>query len=104
MSGWRSWDRVSVFDRGRVCAADGYGTVLSVYSPSSCCVIHEKREALCPSRASRMDRPSEARVCGNPACERWFESPNPKRLSCSDRCRLQAFYVRRRPAEDAVAQ
>jgi len=48
-------------------------------------------------------RPSEARVCGNPACESWFESPNQKRLFCSDRCRLQVFYECRRPAEDAVA-
>jgi hypothetical protein len=49
-----------------------------------------------------MDRPSEARRCGTPACERWFESPNPKRLFCRDRCRLQAFYEHWRAAEDAI--
>ena len=42
-------------------------------------------------------------MCGNPACENWFESPNQKRLFCSYRCRLQVFYECRRPAEDAVA-
>ena len=104
MSGWRRRDRVSVFGRGRVCAAAGCGTILSVYNPSSCCVIHEKREASCRWRTSRKDRPFEARVCGNSACERWFESPNQKRLFCSERCRVQAFYERRRPAEDAFAQ
>jgi len=39
---------------------------------------------------------------GTPACERWFEGPNPKRLFCSDRCRLQAFSEHRRVVEDVV--
>jgi len=46
---------VSVFGRGRVCAAAGCGTVFSVYNPASCCVSHEKREVPCPSRTGRMD-------------------------------------------------
>jgi hypothetical protein len=95
---------VSVFGGGRVCAAADCGTILSVYNPSPRCVIHDEREVSCRWRTSLKDRPSEARVCGNPACERWFESPNPKRLFCSERCRVQAFSVRRHPAEDAVAQ
>jgi len=93
---------VSVFGGGRVCAAADCGTILSVYNPSSRCVIHDEREVSLRARASRMDRPSEARRCGTPACERWFESPNPKRLFCSDRCRLQAFYEHRRAAADAI--
>ena len=93
---------MSVFGGDRVCAAAGCGTILSVYNPSSRCVIHDEREVSLQARASRMDRPSEARRCGTPACERWFESPNPKRLFCSDRCRLQAFYEHRRAAADAI--
>ena len=102
MSGRRSRDRVSVFGGDRVCAAADCGTILSVYNPSSRCVIHDKREVSLQARASRKDRPSEARRCGTAACERWFESPNPKRLFCSDRCRLQAFYEHRRAAADAI--
>jgi len=93
---------VSVFGGDRVCAAADCGTILSVYNPSSRCVIHDEREVSLRPRASRMDRPSEDRRCGTPACERWFESPNPKRLFCSDRCRLQAFYEHRRAAADAI--
>jgi hypothetical protein len=93
---------VSVFGRGRICAAAGCGTILSVYNPSSCCVVHDEGQVSSRPPTSRDDRPSEARICGNPACRSWFESPNPKRRFCSDRCRLQAFNSRRRLAEDVV--
>ena len=102
MSGWRGRDRVSAFARGRICTAAGCGTILSVYNPLSCCVIHDRREASLQPRTSCKDRPSTARVCANPACGHMFESPNPKRQYCSDSCRMQAFHERRRPAEDAV--
>ena len=92
--------RVTAFGRGRVCTADGCTTVLSEYNPSAYCVVHAEREATSRARRSRsagssLDRQTPAaRQCAR--CEEWFDGANPRRVYCSDHCRVMAFYARKR--------
>jgi hypothetical protein len=70
-----------------------------MYNPSPYCVLHDDC-ADTPARPKpRKVAAGDARACANPSCEEWFESPNPKRRFCSDRCRMEAFQERKRRDE-----
>jgi len=98
---------VTDFGHGRVCEADGCTTVLSKYNPSAYCVVHAARAASCRAREGRtasatsgIDGTSPGtRQCAR--CEEWFDGANPRRVYCSDRCRVMAFYARRRESTEA---
>jgi hypothetical protein len=92
-------EKVAAYARGRRCAIDGCATILSTYNPSSCCALHEQQHVV--RRHQRTTRPSEERVCPQCGCE--FETTNPQRRFCSDRCRMAAFQRRRRTAGAAGA-
>ena len=83
---------VRKYAEGRVCALDGCATVLSVYNGSRFCALHGR--ALRPARRAR--RPLSERTCAN--CGAAFETANPHRRYCSDRCRMAAFARRKRAA------
>ena len=91
---------ITVFGRGRVCATDSCTTVLSEYNPLRYCVVHTVREATLRTRRDRTVGPPPdretpgARHCGR--CEEWFVGTNPRRVYCSDHCRVMAFYARKR--------
>ncbi len=85
----------SVYKRGRRCSEEGCDTVLSMYNPSAYCAIHLRAE-----RQSRGKRETErellTKTCGSQACGLTFETTNPARRFCSDRCRMLAFAERQR--------
>ena len=82
--------------RGRVCAAPGCATVLSVYNPDALCALHDSLE--CNRRqAARARRPLVARSCET--CGAPFQAANPARRFCSDPCRMTAFYARRKAGQ-----
>ena len=85
--------RVAVRERGRRCSEPSCGTILSVYNPSPYCCLHERRGV---SRVRRHDeKPMVEKTCAHEECGRVFESANPNRVYCSDRCRMAAFARRR---------
>lgn len=101
MRGWRAYSpegerggKVAAHGHGRRCAADGCATILSMYNSSIYCALHDRLEIASPRRAQ--SRPLEERTC--PHCGRVFETNNPRRRFCSDRCRVVAFQ-RRKAAE-----
>ena len=104
MSRRRREDQVSVFGRGRVCAAADCATILSAYNPSAHCGVHEPPEVSRKPGPGCTGRPLETRLCGNPLCGRAFESRHAKRQYCSDRCRMQAFQERRLVSQAVVSQ
>jgi hypothetical protein len=63
---------VRTYARGRICRADGCGTVLSAYNPSSFCALHER--AL--PRPRRARRQASERICES--CGASFETANEK--------------------------
>jgi hypothetical protein len=63
---------VRTYASGRVCRADGCGTVLSAYNPSSFCALHGR--AL--PRPRRARRQAAERACEN--CGASFETANEK--------------------------
>lgn len=83
---------VKRYAEGRVCAVPGCATVLSVYNGSRFCALHESARR--PARSAR--RPLAERTCPN--CGLAFETANPHRRYCSDRCRTAAFARRERAA------
>ncbi len=83
---------VRTYARGRVCRADGCGTVLSAYNSSAFCALHE---GVLP-RKRRAWRPAMERACAQ--CGVAFETANERRRYCSDRCRMAAFARRKRAA------
>jgi len=91
---------VTAFGHGRVCDANGCTTVLSKYNPTPYCVVHSERAATCRARRGRpagssMDHQTPAaRQCAR--CEEWFDGTNPRRVYCSDHCRVMSFYARKR--------
>jgi hypothetical protein len=103
MSAGRRAEQVEVFGRGRVCAATGCDTVLSTYNPATNCALHKSCESPPRARSAGGARPSEARLCGNPACGRVFETSSRKREYCGDHCRVDAFHERKRRAEGGGA-
>jgi hypothetical protein len=102
-------DRITDFGHGRVCAADDCSTVLSKYNPSAYCVVHSPASASCRAREGRTAETVEAsapgtRQCANTTCGLWFETTNPRRVYCSDRCRVVAFYARRRRSSGGTGE
>lgn len=99
MSGPGTTRQVRSFGGGRVCVAGGCATILSSYSSSSWCAIHDR---LSPARKRLgTGRPTHSRACANPGCGTVFESANAHRQYCSDTCRALAFSARRRRDEAA---
>jgi hypothetical protein len=94
----RPCDKVKTYPRDRVCGAEGCGTVLSAYNPSSLCSLHIGAES--PRQYSFKARPPAACVCEE--CGVVFQRKNPRRRFCSDRCRMTAFLSRRRETQGSV--
>ena len=88
-------ERVRTYVAGRVCAAEGCETVLSIYNPTRFCGLHSA-----PDRAHARRRPLRPlRRCECEHCGAEFETTNPVRKYCSDRCRMAAFAFRQRTME-----
>ena len=83
---------LKTYSRSRVCGASDCETVLSAYNPSSFCALHDR--AVRPTR--RTSRPISELACEH--CGAAFETANPHRRYCSDRCRMAAFARRKRAA------
>jgi len=89
-------EKVRTYAAGRVCAAEGCHTVLSVYNPSRFCGLHAT-----PDRSRGRRKPARAlRRCACEHCGAEFETSNPVRKYCSDRCRMAAFATRQRGLVD----
>ncbi len=82
--------------RGRVCAAPGCATVLSVYNPDALCALHHSLEDH-HRQAARARGPLTARSCET--CGAPFQAASPARRFCSDACRMTAFYARRKAGQ-----
>jgi hypothetical protein len=88
-------ERVRTYATGRVCAAEGCMTVLSMYNPSRFCGLHSA-----PDRSAIRRKPLRPlRQCSCEHCGAEFETTNPVRKYCSDRCRMAAFAFRQRTME-----
>jgi len=86
--------RVRVHQRGRICAEAGCATILSIYNPSKYCSAHLEQA----QRGLRgVAHPLLAVACEN--CGAGFDTRNPRRRYCSDRCRMAAFARRKRAAK-----
>ena len=85
--------RVRSYESGRICSHSECDTVLSVYNPTKFCTIHAK---FAVSRRRGAPRPVAEVVCAH--CGSEFETTNPARRFCSDRCRMAAFARRKRAA------
>ena len=83
---------LKMYSRGRVCCASDCETVLSAYNPSSFCALHDR--PVRPKR--RTSRPISELACEH--CGTAFETANPHRRYCSDRCRTAAFARRKHAA------
>lgn len=82
-----------VHGRGRCCKEEGCDTVLSVYNATSFCSLHERVTPASPPKP-RDEQGSITTTCALASCGRSFETPNPNRVYCSDRCRMLAFSLR----------
>jgi hypothetical protein len=99
VAGKRS-DRVKAYGRGRVCATPGCFTILSDYNPSGYCSLHGAGRVGVPHRKPD-DRALEERRCID--CGLLFTTTNPKRLYCSDHCRMSAFMRRKKDQRAGAA-
>lgn len=95
--------RVTVYGCGRVCAEPECETVLSAYNPSAYCWLHERRALAAKVRSPRNEARPVRKACAHDACTRAFQSANPARRYCSDRCRMAAFQSRRSMARSPGA-
>jgi hypothetical protein len=86
--------KVSAYEPGRICAAEGCGTILSTYNPWSRCALHHRLEDV--TRKQHTQRPLEERHCLQ--CGHPFATTSPTRRFCSDSCRMAAFQHRRNSA------
>jgi predicted nucleic acid-binding Zn ribbon protein len=84
---------VRAHQRGRICAHEGCATILSIYNPSKYCSAHTQQT----QRRRGEIRPILEVACAN--CGAPFQTGNPKRKFCSDRCRMAAFARRKRAAQ-----
>lgn len=81
---------------GRVCAAEGCTTVLSRYNPSGVCCQHSHGWVADEvDGVGRQPRPELIGNCLNPRCQAEFVTANAAKKFCSNRCRMQAFQLRR---------
>jgi hypothetical protein len=94
-------ERVRVYASGRVCAEASCQTVLSIYNPCPYCTVHEKASI---GLGRRRGEPRPTRECACELCGHAFETSNPARKYCSDRCRMAAFARRKRAAVREQAQ
>ena len=92
-------ERVHVYKRGRTCAADGCATILSIYNPAKYCSAHLQELQARRRRTAHSVRQVPCENCGTP-----FETANPRRRYCSDRCRMASFARRRRTEKRAEAR
>ena len=84
---------VRVRARGRRCAQEDCATILSIYNRTKYCCLHQRRLTATPAR-QRIDGELTTRRCAHAKCGAVFEARNPRRLYCSDRCRMAAFELR----------
>ena len=89
---------VRVRPRGRRCAKEECATILSIYNPTNYCCLHQGPGAAKRTRP-RSDGAVLERRCLFANCGELFETRNPRRLYCSDRCRMAAFALRRQTEE-----
>ena len=89
-------ERVRIYDRGRICAHPGCATILSIYNPARYCAAHLPQAQPRRRRMALVAREIACESCGTP-----FESSNPRRRYCSDRCRMAAFARRSRAQKRA---
>jgi endogenous inhibitor of DNA gyrase (YacG/DUF329 family) len=92
-SGVSRGSRVRSYATGRTCGHGECDTILSVYNPAKYCAVHA---GLAIGRKRSMPRPVTEVVCAR--CGVTFETANPARKFCSDRCRMAAFARRKRAA------
>ncbi len=94
--------RPQTYGRGRVCAVDGCGTVLSMYNSSAFCAVHCRflrlTDVVGPARA----KPVLEVRCAYAGCLAPFLTQNPRRVYCSDRCRHAAFELRHHGEREAA--
>ncbi len=86
--------RVRSYQSGRTCAHGDCNTILSVYNPSKYCTVHAGFAL--SGRTRSMPRPITEVACEH--CGSTFQTANPARKFCSDRCRMAAFARRKRAA------
>jgi endogenous inhibitor of DNA gyrase (YacG/DUF329 family) len=87
-------NRVRVHQRGRICAQAGCATILSIYNPAKYCSAHLEQVQRGRRGATRLALAVDCESCGA-----GFETRNPRRRYCSDRCRMAAFARRKRAAQ-----
>jgi endogenous inhibitor of DNA gyrase (YacG/DUF329 family) len=92
-------DRVRSYENGRICGHSECETILSVYNPSKYCALHAH---LATGRRRSAPRPVTEVACER--CGLMFETANPARKFCGDRCRMAAFAWRKRAAVRAESQ
>ncbi len=85
--------RVRSYQSGRLCGHSECETILSVYNPSKFCAVHAH---LAAARKRSTPSPLSEGACAR--CGSVFETANPARKFCSDRCRMAAFARRKRAA------
>ena len=78
--------------RDRVCSVEGCTTRLSMYNPSRVCSVHAHLAVKRPRRA--VTGVLLTKACAFDGCAKVFQTPNPRRIFCSDRCRMRAFQAR----------
>jgi hypothetical protein len=91
-------ERIRFHDRGRVCAQPGCATILSIYNPARYCAAHLPQAQPRRRRMALVARGVSCESCGTS-----FETSNPRRRYCSDRCRMAAFARRSRAQKRAEA-
>ena len=85
--------QVRSYQSGRICTHSECDTILSVYNSSKYCTVHAR---LASGRSRSTPRPATEVACER--CGLVFETANPARKFCSDRCRMAAFARRKRAA------
>jgi endogenous inhibitor of DNA gyrase (YacG/DUF329 family) len=77
-----------------------------MYNPSRVCSVHAHLAAKRPRRTTTSV--VLTKTCAFEGCGKAFQTTNPRRIFCSDRCRMRAFQARsaaraRRPRSEARA-
>ncbi len=83
---------VRTYGQDRVCSVEGCTTKLSMYNPSRVCSVHAHLAVKRSRRATTGVMLTKR--CAYDGCGKVFETPNPRRIFCSDRCRMRAFQAR----------
>jgi hypothetical protein len=82
---------------GRVCAAPGCSTRLSIYNPLPYCALHRSQQSRrLATRLQRHAKQALLTVCASPLCGSFFFTDNPRRHYCCDACRMAASQERGR--------